>query len=196
MDKRNAKNEWAKKGPFIESLQKTVHLKLGSIHTAKEAEEYLLEITEKAQKDTEGELVDSELAEAGAFIDFLIDKQKVFGNESTAKMCLLLKQDKAANIENLVSLYGSILWTDTPSGVKAMSDAKRDLMPENKNTAFYEELYSLGVYVPYDNTDLSNAERAKKAKPLKDRLKALRNSSNADFIDYLLSDEKLEHWTY
>ena len=196
---KKAEETKVKQESLMEAQDKITHQeisqKISSLKTENEAEKYLTEILKKAKNHSD-ESFDLNVDEADSFWGFLLDKQKLLGDKDTAKMCLLLRQDDYANPEDLTSLYGGILWSDTPAAVEAMVEAKKNLLPEFKNSEFYESLYSLGVSVPYDNTDLSEEERVKKAKPIRDRLKVLRNSSNADFIDYLLSGEKFEQWTY
>ncbi len=195
-DKKARETEIANK-PIYDKMRNDLEKKITSIGTAEAAENYVKSVVLERKAVDISEYYPGRKSDQVEFlINLFRSKQKMFGDKAVAKMAFLLMQYSGGDDgEDMSSLCGEILWNDTSAAVEAMGAAKKDLLPEFKNEEFYKGLYETCIWVPYDNTDLSESERRMKAKPIKDRLKALRNSSNSDFVDYLLKGD-FEHWTY
>lgn len=172
-----------------------IHAQVGSIGTLSEAMDYLHQYLIAKRKTGNGN-DDAGLEDEKAEILWLLNqKQKEFGDEATAKIALLLLQYAGGTTEETTEEYDTILWENTSAALQAMVEAKNEFFPELRNQKFYEYLYEMVLCVPYDNTSLSEEERVLKAKPYKDILLRLRNAENADFVDYLVEDHRMENWT-
>ena len=162
---------------------------IDSLKTPEEADQYVQAFIVKRGNEGFNYPVNWQYEESEYLIRFLANHRKTLGDRAVAKMFLLLNQYAGASDgEDLAYNYSKIFYSSTEEAVEAMSDAQSELLPGFKKQD-PQWLYGNGCGLPQEFIDGPPAEKLKAEKLIKSKLQAMKNPSNAAYIDYLFKNK-------
>lgn len=190
-----AQVEKAREKPLFEEAVKKLQTRINALGSADETDRFIRAFAKDhlEKKPTPFPMEDMEYEELGLLLKFLDSKQQAFGPRAVAKMYFLLTQGAdGAWSEAVDEAISESFYRHTEETLLAMGDAEKELEPQSEQ--WNKELVSWwknDLVLPAYLDDEPVTQKVAEEKLVRQKLKAMRNTSNATLIDSLLAKKIL-----